>query len=55
MPSAIINSVALQENQEYNNKLPNCVSGTTNRLVALKTQVDDYPKSDRNMLLINTM
>jgi hypothetical protein len=23
--------------------------------VALKTQVDDYPKSDRNMLLINTM
>lgn len=52
MPFAIINRVALQENQEYNNKLPNCVSGTTKRLVALQIQVDDYRKSDRKMLLI---
>jgi len=56
MPFAIINRVALQENQEYNNKLPNCVSGTTKRLVALQIQVDDYRKSDRKKLLVvNTM
>jgi hypothetical protein len=38
---AIINRVAVQEYQEYNNKLPNCVSGTTKYLVALQIQVDD--------------
>ena len=47
MPSAIINRVALQEYQEYNNKLPNFVTGTTKHLVALQIQVNDYRKSDR--------
>ena len=46
MAFAIINMVAFQEYQEYN-KLPNCISGTTQRLLGLEIQVDDYHKSDR--------